>query len=177
MATTTTNPKDRTLLAVIGDEDSVTGLLLAGIGDVDKNQKKNFLIVDASRPAYYSSISPEPEPPSHSSLMVSSSTYDHCSSSRSSSVLSCSLTFVLIDDRNISAETQTSVIESAFQDFTERKDVAILLINQHVAERIRPTVDRYQAAFPALLEIPSKEHPYDPAKDSVLKRVQKLRGD
>ena len=66
-----------------------------------------------------------------------------------------------------------------------------------VAERIRPTVDRYQAAFPALLEIPSKEHPYgkcrpsrpptylclmgwirvDPAKDSVLKRVQKLRGD
>jgi V-type H+-transporting ATPase subunit F len=61
-----------------------------------------------------------------------------------------------------------------------------------VAERIRPTVDRYQAAFPAVLEIPSKEHPYgeygdgplespaelsDPSKDSVLKRVQKLRGD
>ena len=53
-------------------------------------------------------------------------------------------------------------------------------------------MDRYQAAFPALLEIPSKEHPYgsltglvcvdevltaDPSKDSVLKRVQKLRGD
>lgn len=64
------------------------------------------------------------------------------------------------------------MIESAFQEFTERKDIAILLINQHVrlnrfygadvqvAERIRPTVDRYQAAFPALLEIPSKEHPY-----------------
>lgn len=60
-----------------------------------------------------------------------------------------------------------------------------------VADRIRPSVDRYQAAFPALLEIPSKEHPYggllaathalltraDPLKDSVLKRVQKLRGD
>lgn len=29
-----------------------------------------------------------------------------------------------------------------------------------IADRIRPTVDRYQAAFPALLEIPSKEHPY-----------------
>ncbi|ORY24793.1 ATPase, V1 complex, subunit F [Naematelia encephala] len=121
MASTTANPKDRTLLAVIGDEDSITGLLLAGIGHVDNQSKKNFLIVDA--------------------------------------------------------KTQTSVIESAFQDFTERKDIAILLINQHVAERIRPTVDRYQAAFPALLEIPSKEHPYDPSKDSVLKRVQKLRGD
>ncbi|CAD6584252.1 MAG: H(+)-transporting V1 sector ATPase subunit F [Tremellales sp. Tagirdzhanova-0007] len=115
------NLKERTLLAVIGDEDSVTGLLLAGIGHVDQQQKKNFLIVDS--------------------------------------------------------KTQTSMIESAFQDFTERKDVAILLINQHVAERIRPAVDRYQAAFPALLEIPSKEHPYDPSKDSVLKRVQKLRGD
>lgn len=29
-------------------------------------------------------------------------------------------------------ETQVSTVESAFQDFTERKDIAILLINQHV---------------------------------------------
>jgi V-type H+-transporting ATPase subunit F len=101
-----------------------------------------------------------------------------------------------------------STIEAAFQEFTERKDIAILLINQHVgdanrsrsssqsglqiAEKIRPTVDRYQQAFPALLEIPSKDHPYgapkhpflsvsdvpqDPSKDSVLKRVQKLFGE
>ncbi|RSH80499.1 H(+)-transporting V1 sector ATPase subunit F [Apiotrichum porosum] len=122
MSAPTSNPKGRNLLAVIGDEDSVTGLLLAGIGNVDEHQKKNFVIVDG--------------------------------------------------------KTQTNVIEAAFQEFTEdRKDIAILLINQHIAERIRPTVDRYQAAFPALLEIPSKEHPYDPLKDSVLKRVQKLRGD
>ncbi|TRM57163.1 hypothetical protein BD626DRAFT_516179 [Schizophyllum amplum] len=83
-----TSFKDRNLIAVIGDEDSITGLLLAG--------KKNFLIVDA--------------------------------------------------------KTQ-------------------------VAEKIRPTVDKYQQAFPALLEIPSKDHPYDPSKDSILKRVQKLFGD
>jgi V-type H+-transporting ATPase subunit F len=30
-------------------------------------------------------------------------------------------------------ETQTNVIEAAFQDYTERKDIAILLINQHVS--------------------------------------------
>jgi hypothetical protein len=64
----TTGIKDRILLAVIGDEvsfdsrlpycemsltkqDSVTGLLLAGIGHVDQQQKKNFLIVDGSEPA------------------------------------------------------------------------------------------------------------------------------
>ena len=29
-----------------------------------------------------------------------------------------------------------------------------------IAERIRHTVDKYQQAFPALLEIPSKDHPY-----------------
>lgn len=53
--------KDRNFLAVIGDEvplllsnsidmmqDSVTGLLLAGIGHITHDQKKNFLIVDTS---------------------------------------------------------------------------------------------------------------------------------
>lgn len=56
--------KDRDLLAVIGDEvaivhcqdiltailfqDSITGLLLAGIGH-SNGQRKNFLIVDASK--------------------------------------------------------------------------------------------------------------------------------
>ncbi|KAH7927362.1 vacuolar ATP synthase [Leucogyrophana mollusca] len=113
--------KDRVLIAVIGDEDSITGLLLAGVGHINEHQKKNFLVVDA--------------------------------------------------------KTQVSTIESAFQEFTERKDVAILLINQHIAEKIRPTVDRYQQAFPTLVEIPSKDHPYDPSKDSVLKRVQKLFGE
>lgn len=112
---------DRNLIAVIGDEDSITGLLLAGVGHMDQEQKKNFLIVDAKTPI--------------------------------------------------------SNIESAFQEFTVRKDIAILLINQHIAERIRTTVDRYQQAFPAVLEIPSKDYPYDPAKDSVLKRVQKLYND
>ena len=51
--------RDRNYLAVIGDEvdvsdnyadsqDSVTGLLLAGIGHITQDQKKNFLIVDNS---------------------------------------------------------------------------------------------------------------------------------
>lgn len=40
--------KERTLIAAIADEDSITGLLLAGIGNIDKDQKKNFLVVDNS---------------------------------------------------------------------------------------------------------------------------------
>jgi V-type H+-transporting ATPase subunit F len=68
-------------------QDSVTGLLLAGIGHITQDQKKNFLIVDAS-------------------------------------------TSELI--QKLTAETETSTIEKTFEEFTQRKDIAILLINQHV---------------------------------------------
>lgn len=37
------------LMAVIGDEDTVTGFLLGGIGEINaKTRKPNFLIVDKS---------------------------------------------------------------------------------------------------------------------------------
>jgi V-type H+-transporting ATPase subunit F len=36
------------LIGVIGDEDTVTGFLLAGVGNVDARRKSNFLIVDNS---------------------------------------------------------------------------------------------------------------------------------
>ncbi|KEF58848.1 V-type proton ATPase subunit F [Exophiala aquamarina CBS 119918] len=116
--------KDRQFIAVIGDEDSVTGLLLAGIGHVTDppDAQKNFLVVDG--------------------------------------------------------KTEKSLIESTFNSFTkERKDIGIVLINQHIAEQIRDAVDRFQDAFPAVLEIPSKDHPYDPEKDSVLRRVRRLFGE
>ncbi|KAK8010661.1 vacuolar ATP synthase subunit F [Apiospora arundinis] len=120
----TADYKDRQFLAVIGDEDSVTGLLLAGIGHVTDppDSQKNFLVVDN--------------------------------------------------------KTETSAIEAAFESFTEqRKDIGIVLINQHIAEKIRHRIDTYTAAFPTVLEIPSKEHPYDPEKDSVLRRVRRLFGE
>ncbi|GMM32443.1 H(+)-transporting V1 sector ATPase subunit F [Martiniozyma asiatica (nom. inval.)] len=112
--------QSRNLIAVIGDEDTITGMLLAGIGQV-KDNKKNFY------PASESATNDE--------------------------------------------------IASAFQDFTEREDIAILLINQHLADKIRFQVDGYTKAFPAVLEIPSKEYPYDPEKDSVLRRVRRLFGE
>ncbi|KAI6809328.1 V-type proton ATPase subunit [Hortaea werneckii] len=116
--------KDRQFLAVIGDEDSVTGILLAGVGHVTDppDSQKNYLVVDH--------------------------------------------------------KTETSTIEGAFDQFTkERKDIAIVLVNQHIADRIRGRVDAFGEAFPSVLEIPSKEHPYDPEKDSVMKRVRKLFGE
>ncbi|KAI0283409.1 F subunit of V-type ATPase [Russula aff. rugulosa BPL654] len=108
----TSNPsKDRNLLA-----DTITGLLLAGIGQVTQDQK-NFFIVEP--------------------------------------------------------KTEIQSIEATFSEYTQREDIAILLINQHNSTRS----GQISKAFPALLEIPSKDHPYDPSKDSVLKRVQKLFGE
>ncbi|TRX99004.1 hypothetical protein FHL15_000346 [Xylaria flabelliformis] len=124
MAASQADYKDRQFLAVIGDEDSVTGLLLAGIGHVTNppDSQKNFLVVDS--------------------------------------------------------KTETAAIEAAFESFTtQRKDIGIVLINQHVADKIRYRIDTYTAAFPTILEIPSKEHPYDPEKDSVLRRVRRLFGE
>ncbi|KAL5208499.1 hypothetical protein ABZP36_032934 [Zizania latifolia] len=106
------------LIAIIADEDTVTGFLLAGVGNVDLRKKTNYLIVDN--------------------------------------------------------KTTVKQIEDAFKEFTTREDIAIVLISQYVANMIRFLVDSYNRPVPAILEIPSKDHPYDPAHDSVLSRVKYL---
>jgi V-type H+-transporting ATPase subunit F len=83
-------------------------------------------------------------------------------------------------------KTETHTIEEAFDSFTqERKDIAIVLINQHVRPPLRLShlisslLGRMLISLAdcRLLEIPSKDHPYDPEKDSVMKRVKKLFGE
>ncbi|VDN04394.1 unnamed protein product [Thelazia callipaeda] len=106
------------ILAVIGDEDTVVGFLLGGIGELNKARRPNYLIVDKN--------------------------------------------------------TTVSEIEETFKDFCSRDDIAIILINQHIAEQIRFAVDEYTASIPAVLEIPSKEAPYDPSKDSIMSRARGL---
>ncbi|VDN40376.1 unnamed protein product [Gongylonema pulchrum] len=96
------------ILAVIGDEDTVVGFLLGGVGELNKARKPNYLIVGKG--------------------------------------------------------TEVSEIETAFKGFCARDDIAIILINQHIAEQIRFAVDEHTASIPAVLEIPSKDAPYDPTK-------------
>ncbi|XP_050363445.1 V-type proton ATPase subunit F [Argentina anserina] len=110
--------KSSALIAMIADEDTVTGFLLAGVGNVDLRRKTNYLIVDS--------------------------------------------------------KTTVKQIEDAFKEFTTKDEIAIVLISQYVANMIRFLVDSYNKPVPAILEIPSKDHPYDPASDSVLSRVKYL---
>mmetsp|Transcript_67977 Transcript_67977/g.215033 ORF Transcript_67977/g.215033 Transcript_67977/m.215033 type:complete len:126 (+) Transcript_67977:152-529(+) len=114
----TTATASGALVAVIADEDTVTGFLLAGVGNVDLRKKTNFLIVDS--------------------------------------------------------KTSVRAIEAAFKEFTSRDDIAIILISQNIAEMIRHVVDRWTKPVPAILEIPSKDCPYDPTKDSILSRAKHL---
>lgn len=129
--------RDRHLIGIIGDQDTVSGMLLAGVGNVDSRQKRNFFVVD---------------------------------SSNYTTRLLIFIFFVLV----LWIETSTTTVEEAFKDLTGRRDIAILLINQHIADTIRYLVDDYDQMLPALLEIPSKDHPYNPDKDTIFKRVSRL---
>ncbi|XP_077565379.1 V-type proton ATPase subunit F [Stigmatopora nigra] len=104
------------LIAVIGDEDTCTGFLLGGIGELNKNRKPNFLVVEK--------------------------------------------------------DTSITEIEETFKSFLSRNDIGIILINQFIAEMIRHAIDAHMESIPAVLEIPSKEHPYDASKDSILRRAK-----
>ena len=58
--------------------------------------------------------------------------------------------------------------------FLNRDDIAILLIVQYVADMVRHITENFTKITPAILEIPSKEHAYDPSKDFILKRAQAM---
>mmetsp|Transcript_9454 Transcript_9454/g.18203 ORF Transcript_9454/g.18203 Transcript_9454/m.18203 type:complete len:134 (+) Transcript_9454:2153-2554(+) len=113
--------ENRNLIALIGDEDTVTGFLLTGIGERNHRGETNFLIVDNS--------------------------------------------------------TTHAAIQAAFTRFIERQDIAIVLITQSIAEReLRDSILAHQAA-PIILEIPSKDCPYEPEKDLLLQMAaRKLFG-
>ncbi|KAH9425874.1 V-type proton ATPase subunit Vha14-1 [Dermatophagoides pteronyssinus] len=74
----------------------------------------------------------------------------------------------------VEKNTLPSEIESTFQAFLKRDDIDIILINQNIAEIIRHAIDAHTAPIPAILEIPSKDQPYDPQKDSILRRAKGL---
>ncbi|ELP91253.1 vacuolar ATP synthase subunit F, putative [Entamoeba invadens IP1] len=107
-------------IAIIGDEDSVTGFLLAGIGSVDRLKHSNFFIVDN--------------------------------------------------------KTQHDKLVSTFTDFVNRTDIAIVLITQSIADTIRDILDGYDRYLPVIMEIPSKDHQYDPNTDSVMMRLKRMTG-
>lgn len=110
-------------VAVIGDEQTVTGLVLAGMG-MSMPDFQNFFVVHA--------------------------------------------------------DTRTHELEEVFKSYTTRKDICIIIIPQNIANTIRNVVDEYandgEKIVPTVLEIPTKDIPYDPKKDPIMQRVQMFFG-
>lgn len=51
----------------------------------------------------------------------------------------------------------------------------MVLINQKIAEaHLRPLINTFDGIFPTILEIPSKDAPYDLRKDTVAIRAARL---
>jgi len=115
------NKEGSNYIAIIADEDTITGFLLAGIGDNDRQRGKSFLIVDEKT-------------------------------------------------------TKTSEIEQAFKKFIAREDVAIILISQKIADTIRNIIEEYTELIPVVLEIPDPSNPYQPDKDTIMVRLNRILG-
>nr|KAF6337802.1 ATPase H+ transporting V1 subunit F [Pipistrellus kuhlii] len=136
------------LIAVIGDEDTVTGFLLGGIGELNKNRHPNFLVVEKD-----------------TTVNEIEDTFRALGNLLSGEVEASS------DHLDPQFLNEIDSGEDGEQ-FLNRDDIGIILINQYIAEMVRHALDAHQRSIPAVLEIPSKEHPYDAAKDSILRRAK-----
>jgi len=101
------------LVSIIGDEETVTGFLLAGVGERTE-QSRNFYIFN---------------------------------------------------------KEDKKEAEDAFKSLIGRKDIAIVLISQHIAEWIREDIEDYDQLMPIVLEIPSKNFPYSVENDSLMQKA------
>ena len=78
-------------------------------------------------------------------------------------------------------ETTDAMLEDVFYKWLHRDDIGVILIAQNMAERVRNMIVEHQSdeekVLPTVMEIPSKDAPYDPTKDSMLvAAAQKLFG-
>lgn len=74
----------------------------------------------------------------------------------------------------VGKNTTIQELEDSFKGLVKRGDIDIILINQNIAEMIRHVIDAHKLPIPAVLEIPSKDHPYDSNKDSIMRRAKGL---
>lgn len=101
------------LIGIIGDEETVTGFLLAGIGERNESSKNFFIIT----------------------------------------------------------KEEKYQIEEIFASLINRSDMGIILICQHIADQIRDSIEKHNEIVPTILEIPSKNFPYQPEKDSIMQKA------
>ena len=72
----------------------------------------------------------------------------------------------------VGKDTTDSQLEEEFGKMLARDDIGVILIAQSLAERVRSMIVEHQESetriLPTVMEIPSKDAPYDPTKDGLL---------
>ena len=72
----------------------------------------------------------------------------------------------------VGKETTDAQLEEEFGKMLARDDIGVVLIAQSLAERVRSMIVEHQESetkvLPTVMEIPSKDSPYDPTKDGLL---------
>merc|ERR1711934_132516 len=76
----------------------------------------------------------------------------------------------------VDGNTETVVIEEKFEEMCSRDDIAILVINQWIADKIDSKIRDYNQLIPTIVLVPSKDKPYDPSGDPVYARIQRMMG-
>lgn len=74
----------------------------------------------------------------------------------------------------VDKEVTDAQIEEKLRQMLGREDVGIVLISQNIAERVRQVIIEHEAVIPTILEIPSKDSPYEPEKDTVVVRAASI---
>ena len=77
--------------------------------------------------------------------------------------------FLIVDK-----EVTDAQIEEKLRQLLSRDDIGIVLISQNVAERVRGHIEEHDAVIPTILEIPSKDFPYEPEKDTIVVRAASI---
>ena len=80
--------------------------------------------------------------------------------------------FLVVDPER----TKHEDVVGFFKATSTREDVSVILITQTIAQDIRYILNTYDRVIPTVLEIPSKDKPYNEAQDPIMQRVLKLLG-
>jgi V-type H+-transporting ATPase subunit F len=145
------------LVAVIADEDTITGFLLAGVGDVDLRKRSNFLVVDGKTTVRH----------------VEAAFKDFTSREDVAIVLISQPIANMI--RHVVSAYNKVRRGCRVSRVVRRCADALFFLRLPPGPTVAPTGAPPQPV-PALLEIPSKDAPYDPQQDSLLRRVKLLLG-
>ena len=74
----------------------------------------------------------------------------------------------------VNKDTTDGDIDKALRELLARADIGIVLVGQEVAERVRNVITEHEEIIPTILEIPSKNNPYDPEKDPIVLRAAQI---